>query len=77
MRWLYKNQSNGNRFGLNNRIFVMVVNKQNLRWSWKGKSLLELINQRVEEFMDSSDFVTFRCQKTNNRFRSALIVVDF
>lgn len=77
MRWLYKNQSNGKRFGLNNRIFVMVVKKKNPRLSWKGKSLLKLINQRVEEFMDSPDFITFRCQKTKHRFRSALIVVDF
>ena len=75
IRWLYKNQSSGMRYHLSNRIFIVVVNSQDLDLSWRVKAELSLISSKIDDFLKGGRFYNFKCEKTGTRFSSGIIFV--
>ncbi len=51
--WLYENQGS-QRFGADNRIFVVLASKNNLEESWKLKRDFEFIFNEIDRFFDQS-----------------------
>ncbi|WP_446425423.1 hypothetical protein, partial [Mailhella sp.] len=51
-KWFYENQGTM-RFGSENRIFMVLVNTQNLSESWKLKRNFNIIRPKVFEYLDN------------------------
>ncbi|MCS7214323.1 MAG: hypothetical protein NZ927_08945 [Candidatus Calescibacterium sp.] len=49
--WLYENQGE-QRFGSDNRLFVVVLDKENIDESWKLKRDFDFVFQKIDEFLD-------------------------
>ena len=54
MTWLYANQGEM-RFGAENRIFVVMVNMQDMSLSWKMKREFDIIEPKLNTFLDNFD----------------------
>lgn len=54
MTWLYANQGEM-RFGVENRIFVILVDTQDMNDSWKMKRAFDLIEPKIEQYLDNYD----------------------
>lgn len=52
MRWLYENQGEM-RFGAENRIYLVLVDSKNLKESWKLKRAFDLIEPKIQQYIDS------------------------
>lgn len=52
-RWLYENQGE-NRFSDSHRLFIVLMNEDNLEESWKLKSDFELITKQVTTYLDNA-----------------------
>lgn len=63
-KWMYKNQSNGHRHHLKNRIFVIVLDDNNHDESWKVKRNFSLIKHEVDNFLQNPEFVEIDGVKT-------------
>jgi len=65
--WLYENQG-AQRFGADNRFFVILYDKQNPKKSWEIKRDINLIQTKISEFFNTekvnkSDEIVFTFQK--------------
>lgn len=54
MKWLYENQGEM-RFGAENRLFVILVDVNDIGQSWKMKRAFSLIEPKVKRYLDSFD----------------------
>ena len=52
MQWLYENQSS-RLFGAENRLFVVLVDSNDMTQSWKMKRAFSLIEPKVNDYLDS------------------------
>lgn len=52
MKWLYENQGEM-RFGAENRLFVILVDSDNIGNSWKMKRAVDAIRPKVESYLDN------------------------
>lgn len=59
MTWLYTNQGEM-RFGAENRIYLIVVDTQDIAQSWKLKRAFNLILPKVEEYLKQFDANTLK-----------------
>jgi hypothetical protein len=78
IKWLYENQGEM-RFGSENRIFVIFVDKSNYAESWKLKSNLKLLESSINQFLDEqtpSIDVTFTFKGANYKTKSKLILIS-
>ena len=55
--WLYENQG-AQRFGADNRLFVVLASKNNLEESWKLKRDFEFVFSEIDKFFDESSVST-------------------
>jgi phage antirepressor YoqD-like protein len=55
--WLYENQG-AQRFGADNRLFVVLADKKNLEDSWKLKRDFDFIFSEIDKFFDNSSVST-------------------
>lgn len=53
-RWLYENQGPV-RFDNSNRMFLVLIDIENLDESWRLKSAFDLVERRISEFLESSE----------------------
>lgn len=69
MRWLYENQGEM-RFGAENRLFVILVDVNDMEQSWKMKRAFSLIEPRVNGYLDGFNDKSLKeidfCFKKNN-----------
>jgi hypothetical protein len=78
IKWLYENQGEM-RFGSENRIFVIFVDKSNYSESWKLKSDLKLLESSINKFLDNSKNsidVTFTFKGADYKTKSKLILIS-
>jgi len=80
IKWLYKNQSKEQREHYSNRIFVVLINKEDPKKSWKMKAEIEKIKSEIYSYMSyinngQKSFFNFHDKKKNIRFSSDIIVV--
>jgi len=71
-KWLYENQGEP-RFSDSHRLFLTLVDVNNINNSWKLKSSFELIETKVNEYLDSANTIpmlnwTFRGDKISGDF---------
>jgi len=52
LKWLYENQG-AMRFGAENRLFLIMVNREDLDESWKMKREFDIIEPKVKEYLDN------------------------
>ena len=52
-RWLYENQG-AQRFGAENRLYVVVVDTDKVEESWRLKRDFALLSRRIDQFLDES-----------------------
>lgn len=52
-RWLYENQG-AQRFGADNRLYVVVVDTDEVEESWRLKRNFALLSRRIDQFLDES-----------------------
>ncbi|MFK5957606.1 MAG: hypothetical protein QM495_01920 [Lutibacter sp.] len=60
--WLYKNQSQQQRKHFKNRLFVVLVNYENVNEHWKLKSEIGLLHQKISTYLckfDASNLYSF------------------
>ena len=50
-KWMYENQG-AQRFGADNRLFVVLLDKNNLQESWKLKRNFDVVFSKIDEFFD-------------------------
>lgn len=62
IQWLYEEQGE-RRFDAANRLFLILVDENNLEDSWKMKRNINLLKNKINNYMDDSDF------KNKNRFK--------
>jgi hypothetical protein len=55
-KWLYENQGEP-RFSDNNRIFIVLIDEDDLSRSWKLKAEFDLINEKVHRYLDNQTAV--------------------
>jgi len=55
--WLYENQG-AQRFGSDNRLFVVLASKNNLEESWKLKRDFDFVFSEIDKFFDSASVST-------------------
>lgn len=53
-KWLYENQGPV-RFDNSNRMFLVLINVENLDESWRLKSAFDLVETRISEFLESRE----------------------
>jgi len=53
-KWLYENQGPV-RFDNSNRMFLVLINVENLDESWRLKSAFDLVEMRISEFLESRE----------------------
>lgn len=51
IEWLYANQSKQQRFHQDNRLFVILIDSNNIKNNWKVKSELSLIKGNIHEYL--------------------------
>jgi len=54
IRWLYEEQGT-RRFDAANRLFLILINKENLEESWKMKRNIDLLKGSIRSYLDSFD----------------------
>ncbi|MFN3247149.1 MAG: hypothetical protein ACK42K_10665, partial [Leptonema sp. (in: bacteria)] len=57
MIWLYENQG-AQRFGADNRIFIVLASKTNLEDSWKLKRDFDYVFQEIDNFLNTATVST-------------------
>jgi hypothetical protein len=77
--WMYENQG-PQRFGANNRLFVVLLDPNNPDESWKLKRDLSLVFSRIDEFFDkeavsSADEVVFSFAKKTYTAVSKVLLI--
>ncbi|RLC48300.1 MAG: hypothetical protein DRH57_02420, partial [Candidatus Cloacimonadota bacterium] len=77
--WLYENQGE-QRFGADNRLFVILFDRQNPENSWKIKRDVALIQSRITEFFNNekvtnNDEVVFKFKRNTYTAISKLLFI--
>lgn len=77
--WLYENQG-AQRFGYDNRLFVVLASKVNPDESWKLKRDFPFVFNKIDEFFDKSsvsvdDEVTFNFQGKSYKTVSKILII--
>ena len=62
IRWLYEEQGE-RRFDATNRLFLILIDENNLEDSWKMKRNMDLLKNKINNYMDDFDF------KNKNKFK--------
>lgn len=78
IKWLYENQGEM-RFGSENRIFVVFVDRDSYSESWKLKSDLKLLENSINSFLDNyktSIDITFTFKGADYKTKSNLILIS-
>jgi len=52
--WMYENQG-AQRFGDDNRLFIVLIDTKNPSESWKLKREVEFVNKKIDHFFDASN----------------------
>jgi len=79
--WLYENQG-AQRFGSDNRLFVILLDTKNAEESWKLKRNFELVFLKIDDFFNkesvsSADEVVFSfAKKTYTAVSKILLILD-
>ena len=55
--WMYENQG-AQRFGADNRLFVILADKNNLEESWKLKRDFDFVFSKIDEFFNRTEVST-------------------
>lgn len=78
-KWMYENQGS-QRFGAHNRLFVILLDKNNPTRSWELKRDFELLTRKINDFLDKETvsekdriFFTFK-RKTYTAITKVLII---
>ncbi len=77
--WLYENQG-AQRFGADNRFFVILADKNNLEQSWKLKRNFDLVFKKIDEFFNSAkvsseDEIVFSFKKKTYTTISKILII--
>lgn len=77
--WLYENQG-AQRFGADNRLFIVLIDKNNLEESWKLKRDFNFIFSEIDKFFDTSsvslrDEIVFCFRKKTYTTISKLLII--
>ena len=77
--WLYENQGT-QRFGADNRLFVVLASKDNLEESWKLKRDFDFVFSKIDEFFDREsvsikDEIIFSFKKETYTTISKILVI--
>ena len=64
VQWLYENQGE-RRFDATNRLFLVLIDEQNLEDSWKMKRNMELLKDKIKKHLDCTDI----CFKNMEKFK--------
>ncbi len=77
--WFYENQGQ-QRFGANNRMFLVLVNKDNLGESWKLKRDFDFLFNEIDKFLDNAtvstkDEIIFSYKKKTYTAISKLLII--
>jgi len=77
--WLYENQG-AQRFGADNRLFVVLANKNNLEESWKLKRDFDFVFDKIDEFFDTAsvsekDEIIFSFNKKTYTTISKILII--
>jgi len=77
--WMYENQG-AQRFGANNRFFIILADKNNLDQSWKIKRDFDFVFGKIDQFFDtatvsSKDELVFTFEKKTYTTISKVLVV--
>lgn len=78
--WLYENQG-AQRFGADNRLFVVLASKNNLEESWKLKRDFEFVFGEIDKFLDESlvstdDEIVFTFNKRTYTAISKMLIIS-
>ncbi len=77
--WLYENQG-AQRFGADNRLFVVLANKDNLEESWKLKRDFDFVFSEIDKFFDdesvsTKDEIIFSFKKKTYTTISKILII--
>ena len=77
--WLYENQG-AQRFGADNRLFVVLVSKDNLEESWKLKRDFDFVFSEIDKFFDdesvsTKDEIIFSFKKKTYTTISKILII--
>jgi hypothetical protein len=77
--WLYENQG-AQRFGADNRLFVVLASKNNLDESWKLKRDFDFVFSEIDKFFDSAsvstkDEIVFSFKKKTYTTISKILII--
>ena len=77
--WLYENQG-AQRFGADNRFFVVLASKNNLEESWKLKRDFDFVFSEIDKFFDSAsvstkDEIVFSFKKKTYTTISKILII--
>jgi hypothetical protein len=77
--WLYENQG-AQRFGADNRLFVVLASKTNLEESWKLKRYFDFVFSEIDSFFDSAkvsvkDEIVFSFKKKTYTTISKILII--
>ena len=77
--WLYENQG-AQRFGADNRLFVVLANKDNLKESWKLKRDFDFVFSEIDKFFDdesvsTKDEIIFSFKKKTYTTISKILII--
>ena len=78
--WMYENQG-AQRFGADNRLFVVLLDTQNPQYSWKLKRNFELVFSEIDKFFNketvsTADEVVFSFAKKTYTAVSKVLVIS-
>ncbi len=84
IKWLYSNQSQEQRKHFGNRVFVVLINNDNLNQSWKLKGELTQIKKYIDNYLfeinsGNRKYLTFNKKENDgvsHRFHSDLILIE-
>lgn len=77
--WLYENQG-AQRFGADNRLFVVLLDKKDIERSWELKRDFDLVFQKIDDFFNKEtvskkDEIAFKFgRKTYTAITKVLII---
>ncbi|HOL82663.1 MAG TPA: hypothetical protein PLK48_01490 [Caldisericia bacterium] len=77
--WLYENQG-AQRFGADNRLFVVLLDKKDIERSWELKRDFDLVFQKIDDFFNKEtiskkDEIVFKFgRKTYTAITKVLII---
>lgn len=77
--WLYENQG-AQRFGADNRLFIVLVSKNNLEESWKLKRDFDFVFSEIDNFLNKTsvtkeDEIVFNFKKKTYTTHSKILII--